>query len=139
MSYSQNKYTFKKILNPLSLDCHTCLKSSQNNLQDTMLVGKHKPAMALFKELEQGFGSGAKFRILIHMILKSDKSWTMYALIKATGLRYTAVKEYIQTLVQLRWIVEDTRTPFSSISYCLNMNNKMVGLIYEFIKKSKFL
>ena len=88
----------------------------------------------IWKELELGFGSGSKFRVLTHIILNPDEAFTKYALAKATGLRTSSVESHLKTLLKLNWVTEHRFTPKT---YQINLENSVVKQIFEFFKKLK--
>jgi len=88
----------------------------------------------LWRELEEGFGGGTKFRILLHLALHPDETYTKYGLVKATGVRTTSVGEQLKTLVKMGWIKE---YPFTPKTYQINMDHEIVKYFLEFLRKIK--
>ena len=93
------------------------------------MINKKK---SLWKELEEGFGGGSKFRILLHLALHPEKAHTKYALVKATGVRTTAVGEYLRILVEMGWVKEYSFTPKT---YQINTDHEIIKHFLEFLKK----
>jgi hypothetical protein len=60
-----------------------------------MLTANNKRSRIVWDELETGLGSGAQFRVLLHLVLKPEEAYTKYGLVKATGLRTPAVTQSI--------------------------------------------
>jgi hypothetical protein len=98
-----------------------------------MLIAKEKLSWTIWDKLELGLGAGATFRVLLHVMLNPKESHTVYALVKATGIRTPAVQSQIKTLLKLGWVVDDTRTPFSPVSYYVNLDNPIARLISDFL------
>jgi len=90
----------------------------------------------LWKKLEDGFGGGSKFRILLHLALHPEEAYTKYALVKATGLRTPSVGEQLKTLVEMGWVKE---YPFMPKTYQINTNNEIVECFLEFLRKIKHI
>jgi len=90
----------------------------------------------LWKELEDGFGGGSKFRILLHLALHPDKAHTKYALVKATGVRTPSVGEQLKTLVEIGWVKE---YPFMPKTYQINMDNEIVECFLRFLEKIRHM
>jgi len=65
--------------------------------------------------------------------LNPQESFTVYNLVKATGLRIPAVTEELRLLLGLGWIVEDTQRRFTSPSYRINLGNEVVRCISDFL------
>jgi len=86
----------------------------------------------LWRELEEGFGGGSKFRILLHLVLHPNDSHTRYALVKATGLRTPSVEEHLRILVKIGWVKE---YPFEPKTYQINMDHEIVKSFVEFLEK----
>jgi Fic family protein len=97
-----------------------------------MSVVRERKARRIWEELEKGFGSGAKFRILMHLILNQKEAFTGYNLVKVTGLRTPAVANQLRLLLNLGWIKEDTKSHFSSMSYRINLENDFVKHVASF-------
>jgi hypothetical protein len=87
----------------------------------------------IWKELELGLGSGAKFRILLSMILNPKTKFTKYLLVKWTGLRTPDVDKQLKLLRELGWIKEDLATPFSDTSYIVDLDNTSVKWLIELV------
>lgn len=90
----------------------------------------------LWRELEEGFGGGTRFRILLHLALHPDKTYTKYGLVKATGVRTTSVGEHLKNFVEMRWIKE---YPFTPKTYQINVEHPIVKNFLEFLEKIKRL
>jgi len=97
------------------------------------MTANTEKARSIWEELETGLGSGATFRVLLHMILNPQESFTCYGLVKATGLRTPAVTDQLNTLIELQWAKEDVRTPFSTARYQIDLENEVVRNILEFV------
>jgi len=69
----------------------------------------------IWKELELGLGSGSKFRV--------------------TGLRTPSVESQLKTLIELGWVKE---YPFTPKTYQINLENKLVTQIHQFLQKLKY-
>jgi hypothetical protein len=80
----------------------------------------------IWDELEQGFGGGSKFRILLQLLLNPTEAFTKYALVKATGLRTPSVGGQLKVLIKLGWVREYTFTPKT---YQINLENEVVSQI----------
>ena len=91
---------------------------------------------SIWEEIEKGFGSGSKFRVLLHLVLNSKKAYTKYALVKATGIRTPSVHNQLNILYDLDWIKEYNFTPKT---YQINLDNKVVINIIDFFQKLKYL
>jgi len=63
-----------------------------------MLTLRHR---GLWKELELGLGGGAKFRILLCMLLNPKEKFTKYSIVKATGLRTPNINEQLNSLIEI--------------------------------------
>ena len=81
----------------------------------------------IWKELEQGFGT-SKIRIIKHLILNPQKTFTKYALVKATGLRTSSVQKHLIILLRIGWIRKHS---FKPISYEANLQNRIVKEIHN--------
>jgi len=90
----------------------------------------------LWRELEEGFGGGSRFRILLHLALHPEEAHTKYALVKATGVRTPSVGEQLKTLVEMRWVKE---YPFTPKTYQINMDHEIVKCFVEFLEKIRSL
>ena len=66
-----------------------------------MLTDYNRRPKIIWDELEAGLGSGAQFRVLLHLVLKPEEAYTKYGLVKATGLRTPAVTQHLERLVKL--------------------------------------
>jgi len=82
----------------------------------------------IWDEVEAGLGSGAQFRVLLHLALKPEEAYTRYSLVKATGLRTPAVTEHLERLLELGWI---RKQESSAATYQIDPENGVVRLIYE--------
>jgi DNA-binding IclR family transcriptional regulator len=83
-------------------------------------------------ELEEAFGGGTKFRVLLHLALHPESAYTKYALVKATGLRTPSVSEHLSVLVKMGWVKE---YPFSPKTYQINSENEIIKSFLEFLAK----
>ena len=90
----------------------------------------------IWDELEQGFGGGSKFRVLLHLLLNPNETFTKYALVKATGMRTPSVESQLKVLLKLGWVKEYTFTPKT---YQINLENKVVYQISEVFEKIKYI
>ena len=88
----------------------------------------------LWRELEEGFGGGSKFRILLHLALHPNETHTKYGLVKATGVRTPSVGDQLKTLLEMGWIKEYPLTPKT---YQINMDHEIVKCFLEFLEKIK--
>ena len=83
--------------------------------------------------MELGLRSGDKFRILLFIILNPKWKFTKYMLVKWTGLWTPEVDKQLKLLIELRWIKEDSATPFSDTSYTVNLGNVSIKWLIELI------
>jgi hypothetical protein len=90
----------------------------------------------IWREIELGFGSGSKIRILIYLLLNHGSAFSKYALIKATGLRSPTVEKHLETLKELGWINENNFIPKT---YQINNENETVKHISKFFNNLKFV
>ena len=90
---------------------------------------------SLWKDLEDGFGGGSRFRILLHLALHPEEAHTKYALVKATGVRTPSVEEQLKTLVNMGWVKE---YPFTPKTYQINKEHKIVRAFMEFLEKIRW-
>jgi len=90
----------------------------------------------LWRDLEEGFGGGSKFRVLLHLALHPEEAYTKYALVKATGVRTTSVGEHLKTLVEMEWVKE---YPFTPKTYQINTDHEIVRYFLEFLRKIRHL
>jgi len=88
----------------------------------------------IWRELEDGFGGGSKFRILLHLALHPKEAYTKYSLVRVTGLRTPTVGEHLKTLVKLGWVKE---YPFTPRTYQINMDHAVVRHFIDFLEKIK--
>jgi len=86
----------------------------------------------LWRDLEEGFGGGSKFRILLQLALHPEEAYTKYALVKATGLRTPSVAGHLRILVEKGWVKE---YPFSPRTYQINRDNRIIKHFIEFLEK----
>jgi len=54
-------------------------------------------------------------------------------LVKWTGLWTPEVDKQLKLLIELRWIKEDSATPFSDTSYTVNLGNVSIKWLIELI------
>jgi hypothetical protein len=80
----------------------------------------------IWDELEQGFGGGSKFRVLLQLLLNPTEAFTKYALVKTTGLRTPSVDSQLKVLIKLGWVKEYAFTPKT---YQINLENEVVSQI----------
>jgi len=99
-----------------------------------MLTVNNKRPKTIWDELEAGLGSGAQFRLLLHLALKPEEAYTKYGLVKATGLRTPAVTQHLERLVELSWAKKHNSSP---ASYRINLENETVKLIHNLFSKLK--
>ncbi len=92
--------------------------------------------MSIWEELELGLGGGSKFRILKHLALNPDESFTKYALSKASGLRTSSVETYLKTLLELSWILKHDFVPKT---YQINVENDVVKYVTALLQDLKHL
>jgi len=90
---------------------------------------------SIWEELELGFGSGSKFRVLLHLALNPKEAFTKYALVKATGLRTPSVESQLKALLELNWVKE---YPFTPRTYQINPANDTAKHITEFLQKARY-
>jgi len=90
----------------------------------------------IWDELEQGFGGGSKFRILLQLLLNPNETFTKYALVKATGMRTPSVESQLKVLLKIDWIKEYAFTPKT---YQINLENEVVSQISEVFEKIKYI
>jgi len=90
----------------------------------------------LWRELEEAFGGGSRFRILLHLALHPEEAYTKYALVKATGVRTPSVEGQLKTLVEMGWVKE---YPFTPRTYQINMEHETVKCFVEFLEKIRSL
>jgi DNA-binding MarR family transcriptional regulator len=99
-----------------------------------MLTVNNRRQRIIWDDIEAGLGSGAQFRVLLHLVLKPEEAYTKYSLVKATGLRTPAVTQQLERLLELGWI----RKHESSVAtYQINPENEVVRLIYELFRELK--
>lgn len=87
---------------------------------------------SVWEELELGLGGGKKFRILVHLALNPNKTFTKYALAKATGLRTPSIDRYLKTLVNLGWVKENK---FKPKTYQINLDNEIIMVLLDFFRR----
>ncbi len=90
----------------------------------------------IWDDLEDGFGGGSKFRILLHLALHPEEAYTKYALVKATGVRTPSVGEQLRILVEMGWVKE---YPFTPRTYQINTDHEIVKCFLEFLEKIRRL
>jgi len=82
-------------------------------------------------------GSGAQFRVLLHLALRPREAFTKYGLVKATGLRTPAITDQLERLLELGWVKKHESSP---ITYQICIENEVVSLIltlfYELKRKN---
>jgi len=99
-----------------------------------MLTNNDKRLRTIWDELEAGLGCGAQFRVILHLALHPEESFTKYALVKATGLRTPAVQRQLNTLIELGWARKYESTP-TRHQICLD--NEAAQLIYKLFNNLK--
>jgi len=93
---------------------------------------EEKEVKSIWEELELGLGGGKKFRVLVHLALNPNKTFTRYALVKATGLRTPSIDRYLKTLVNLGWVKENKYKPKT---YQINLDNEVIMALLDFFKE----
>jgi DNA-binding MarR family transcriptional regulator len=93
-----------------------------------MLTVNNKRPKTIWDELEAGLGSGAQFRVLLHLALHPEEAFTKYALVKATGLRTPAVTQQLNRLVELSWAKKYESNP---VTHQICLDNEVIQLIHE--------
>ncbi|HIE15155.1 TPA: hypothetical protein EYP70_07780 [Candidatus Bathyarchaeota archaeon] len=89
-----------------------------------------------WRELELAFDCGVKFRILKHLLLNYNETFTKYALMKATGIKSHAVEEHLKVLVDLGWVKEYAYNPST---YRVNLEDPIVIGLLEFFRRVRAL
>jgi DNA-binding IclR family transcriptional regulator len=90
----------------------------------------------IWDELEQGFGGGSKFRVLLQLLLNPNETFTKYALVKATGMRTPSVESQLKLLLELGWVKEYAFTPKT---YQINLENEVVSQISDLFQKIRHI
>lgn len=99
-----------------------------------MLITNQRQPRTIWSELEAGLGTGPRFRVLLHLVLKPEESYTKYGLVKATGLRTPTVTQHLERLVKLNWAKKHNSSP---ASYQINLENETIKLIHELLLELK--
>jgi Fic family protein len=99
-----------------------------------MLTANNRRPRVVWDELEAGLGSGAQFRILLHLAIHPEEAFTKYALDKATGLRTPTVTKQLERLSKLGWVKKHESSP---VTYQVCLENEVVRLIYELFCRLK--
>lgn len=91
---------------------------------------------AIRHEIDEGIGSIGRIRITAKLAKAPEKTYTIYALAAATGLKRTDVKTNLAHLVAIGWVRQ-----YKSIQtkYQINPDNAMVKLWVEFLRSSGYL
>jgi len=93
-----------------------------------MLITNQRQPRTIWGELEAGLGSGAQFRVLLHLAMHPEEALTKYALVKATGLRTPAVTQQLNRLVELSWAKKYESNP---VTHQICLDNEVIQLIHE--------
>jgi Fic family protein len=88
----------------------------------------------VWKELERGLGAGVKFRIIKYLLLNPERTFTKYAVTKATGLKTKTVEYQLRTLVKMGWVKKYRYTP---ATYQANLENEVVKCLHDLFQKVK--
>ena len=99
-----------------------------------MLITKQRQPRTVWSELEAGLGSGAQFRVLLHLAMHPEETFTKYALVKATGLRTPSVTEQLKRLYDLGWVKKHGS---SLVTHQICLENEVVRLIHELFLELK--
>ncbi len=91
---------------------------------------------SVWGELERGIGGGSKFRVLLHLAVNPQETFTKYALVKATGLRTPSVEGHLEVLLELGWVKEYSFTPKT---YQINLENEVVKSLLEFLQRLRHI
>jgi hypothetical protein len=86
--------------------------------------------------IEKGLGSVGKLKLLRVMLEKPEKAFTKYGLEKATGLKPINVRTNLRILVEIKWVKEYVYKPRT---YKINLENRIVEHLSEFLRKIKYL
>jgi len=89
-----------------------------------------------WNKLMMGLDSGTRFRVTKTMILNSDKAFTKYALVKATGIKTRMVEDQLKNLLEIGWIKCFNITPKT---YQINMQNKTIRVLHSLFSEIKLL
>ena len=98
------------------------------------MTANNRRSCIIWDELEVGLGSGAQFRVLLHLVLKPEEAYTKYGLVKATGLRTPAVTQHLERLVEISWAKKHNSIP---ATYQINHENETVKLIQSLLTELK--
>ena len=92
--------------------------------------------MKVEDEIEDGLGSVGKFRILRLLAKDADKCYTKYALEKKTGLKRVNLKNDLEDLKSIGWVIEYEHEPKK---YKLNKDNHTVNFLLDFFRKTRYI
>jgi len=91
----------------------------------------------LREEIEKAICSISTFRVLAELAKHPTKTYTKYALSKATMLDAKDVSNAIKKLLEINWIEE---VNLGSIKvYKINLNNDKVRILTEFLRKINYI
>ncbi|MFB0502240.1 MAG: hypothetical protein ACETWE_00200 [Candidatus Bathyarchaeia archaeon] len=88
----------------------------------------------MLRDLEMGF-DGSKIRIIAHLVLDSEDSFTKYALVKASGLKTSEVTRQLETLLELGWVRKHLGSRVET--YQANLEKPVVNWILDLLRNVK--
>ena len=83
------------------------------------------------KELSEALGSEGKIKILRLLAEKPNNLFTMYSILKSTGLRRQDTNKHIQRLCDIEWVKQQT---YGVKKYQLNLEKKEVRNLIDFLR-----
>jgi len=88
------------------------------------------------EKIEEGLGSVGKLRILRILAKDVDKYYTKYALEKKTGLKRVNLRNDLEALKSIGWVIEYEHEPRK---YKLNKDNHTVNSLLDFFRKARYI
>jgi predicted transcriptional regulator len=88
-------------------------------------------------DIEKALASLGKLRILRLLMKSPDHAFTRYEIGKKTPMNSIEIRNSVKMLVEIGWLKELTTQHLQK--YSINLENEVVGQLYDFFKKARYV
>jgi len=88
-------------------------------------------------DIEKALASLGKLRILRLLMKSPDHAFTRYEIGKKTPMNSIEIRNSVEMLVEIGWLKELTTQHLQK--YSINLENDVVGQLYDFFKKVRYV
>ena len=88
-------------------------------------------------DIEKALASLGKLRILRLLMKAPDHAFTRYEIGKKTPLNSIEIRNSVKMLIEIGWLKELTTQHLQK--YSINLENEVVGQLYDFFKRVRYV